>query len=134
MSIRLTHSASIEVLGELQCWELLDSARIGRLAVVSPDGVDILPVDFMVRHGAVFFRSAPGSKLAGLAEQPIVAFEADGRQWGKRWSVVMHGRADRLWDDGEIVASGVLGLATSSPTEKWNYIRITPTSISGRRF
>lgn len=134
MSIRLTHPSSIEILSELQCWELLDSAPLGRLAVVSPDGVDIFPIDFLVRHGAVYFRSAPGSKLAELTEHPVVAFESDGRQWGKRWSVVLHGRAERLWDDTEIAASGVLALTTSSPTEKWNYIKITPTSLSGRRF
>ena len=85
-------------------------------------------------RGAIYFRSAPGSKLMELAENPTVAFESDGRQWGKRWSVVVHGTAERLWDDTEIEACGILHLPTSSPTAKWNYVRITPTTITGRRF
>ncbi len=134
MSVRLTHAASIEVLSEFECWELLDSAHIGRLGLVGPAGVDIYPLDFLVWRGAVYFRSAPGSKLMELAEHPTVAFESDGRQWGKRWSVVVRGTAERLWDDAEIEACGILQLPTSSPTEKWNYVRITPSTITGRRF
>jgi hypothetical protein len=37
------------------------------------------------------------------------------------------------WDD-EIETSGVLDLASWNPQEKNNYVRITPTGISGRRF
>jgi len=50
------------------------------------------------------------------------------------WSVVVRGTAERLANDAEIEESGVLALTTATPPVKWNYIRITPTTISGRRF
>ena len=128
-------AASLSEMAKEQCWEALGTASVGRLAVRSGDGVDVFPVNFTVHEKAIYLRSAPGSKLAAITESPSVAFEVDGsRGQDHYWSVVVRGTAERLAYDSEIVGSGVLGLATSTPTAKWNFIRITPTAISGRRF
>ena len=128
-------AASLSEMATEQCWEALGTASVGRLAVRSGDGVDVFPVNFTVHEKAIYLRSAPGSKLAAITESPSVAFEVDGSQGQDHyWSVVVRGTAERLAYDSEIVGSGVLGLATSTPTAKWNFIRITPTAISGRRF
>jgi nitroimidazol reductase NimA-like FMN-containing flavoprotein (pyridoxamine 5'-phosphate oxidase superfamily) len=126
--------APIEDLSEPACWALLGVARVGRLAVTAVDGIDIFPVNFMVGDGVVYFRSAPGQKLVDVAANPIVAFEVDGVVDRRRWSVVVRGGAHRLSSDSEIEASGVQHLKSYSPANKWNYVRITPSSISGRRF
>jgi nitroimidazol reductase NimA-like FMN-containing flavoprotein (pyridoxamine 5'-phosphate oxidase superfamily) len=122
------------VLTEDQCWEALSTTDVGRLAVRAGEDIDVFPVNFLVTDREVYFRTAPGSKMIELTAAPRVAFEADGTTSGMRWSVTLRGDAHRLGFDSEIEASGVRALRSSDPTVKWNYVRITPRSISGRRF
>ncbi len=117
-----------------ECWALLEAATLGRLAVLLDDGVDIFPVNFLVQDRVIFFASAPGSKLVDVTRHPLVAFEADGVTRRDRWSVVVRGRASRLGVDADIDASGVRMLHSLSPTTKWNYVRVEPATVSGRRF
>ncbi len=124
----------VEVLGEEQSWHLLARADLGRLAVSTDDGVDIFPINYVVADRVIFFCSAPGSKLVNLTKHPVVALETDGILNRRRWSVVAKGSAERLGSDEEIEASGVLALHSLVPTEKWNYVRITVSSITGRQF
>jgi len=126
--------SALEVLGEEESWHLLASADLGRLAVSIDGGVDIFPINYVVADRVIFFRTAPGSKLMDLTRHPIVALETDGTHNRRRWSVVVKGSAVRLGSDEEIEASGVLSLHSLVPTEKWNYVRITASSITGRQF
>jgi len=126
--------SALEVLGEEESWHLLASADLARLAVSIDDGVDIFPINYVVADRVIFFRTAPGSKLMDLTKHPIVALETDGTHNRRRWSVVVKGSAVRLGSDEEIEASGVLSLHSLVPTEKWNYVRITASSITGRQF
>jgi len=130
---RLTASAIAE-MPEPDCWRELELAAVGRLAMVGPDGIDIVPVNYLVSGRSVLFRSAPGAKLAQLTGAGDVAFEADGLDDGVRWSVVLHGHARRLDADDEIEASGILRLHPDAPREMNNFVRVTPTRITGRRF
>jgi nitroimidazol reductase NimA-like FMN-containing flavoprotein (pyridoxamine 5'-phosphate oxidase superfamily) len=97
-------------------------------------GADIFPVNFTVKDHTIFLRSAPGSKLKDVTSHPLVAFETDGRHRRSHWSVVVKGRAERMSIDAEIEESGVLDVQTLTPSDKWNYVRITPTSVTGRSF
>ena len=126
--------SALEILGEEESWHLLASADLARLAVSIDDGVDIFPINYVVADRVIFFRTAPGSKLMDLTAHPIVALETDGTHNRRRWSVVAKGTAVRLGSDEEIEASGVLSLHSLVPTEKWNYVRITVSSITGRQF
>ena len=78
------------------CWNLLRSAEVGRLAVSIKDQPDIFPINFVVDHGTVVFRTAEGTKLAAAVLGRGVAFEADGFDAGagEAWSVVIKGRAE----------------------------------------
>ena len=128
-------SASLDELSDEQCWAELSTATVGRLAVRAADGVDVYPVNFTAHEKTIYLRSAPGGKLVAITASPSVAFEVDGtRGQDYYWSVVVRGTAERLANDAEIEESGVLALTTATPPVKWNYIRITPTTISGRRF
>jgi nitroimidazol reductase NimA-like FMN-containing flavoprotein (pyridoxamine 5'-phosphate oxidase superfamily) len=125
----------VEELQTAECWRLLETTTFGRLAVDGLDGrPDLFPVNFLVRNGNVFIRSAAGAKLASIITHPAVAFEIDGETEAFRWSVVMRGAAQRLTNDSEIEASGIRGLVTSHPSTKYNYVRITPDTVTGRRF
>jgi nitroimidazol reductase NimA-like FMN-containing flavoprotein (pyridoxamine 5'-phosphate oxidase superfamily) len=122
------------VLTERQCWEALESADLGRLAIRTGDDIDIVPVNFLVKDRLLYFRSAPGTKMVELTRMPRVALEADGIRAGRLWSVTVKGDAQRLSVDSEIEASGIQRLHSLDPSTKWNYVRITPRAISGRRF
>lgn len=126
--------APVEMIGEAECWRALGNAPFGRLAVQAADGVDIFPVNFTVNNNAIYLRSAPGSKLVDIAHASSVAFEVDGSHGPEHWSVVVRGTAERLIRDSDIHGSGVLQLKTFTASEKHNYVRIVPSSISGRRF
>ncbi|WP_308465969.1 pyridoxamine 5'-phosphate oxidase family protein [Rathayibacter soli] len=143
-----------EELTPEECWRLLASADFGRLAtaVAHPDprlgtstiAVDIVPVNFRVNEREILFRSGPGGKLMNLTANHAVAFEvdglesdgpkADGPEADRYWSVVVHGTAKRMSADHDIESSGVLDVRAAHPTPKWNYVRITPESITGIRF
>ncbi len=132
--MRDSHGSAVENLELDECWDLLAANDFGRLAVATETGVDIFPMNYLVRDREIFLRSAPGSKLASITERPSIAFEVDGKRMRRRWSIVVTGDIDRLGFDSEIVESGILGLKSQSPTAKWNYLRISPGSVTGRRF
>src|SRR5207249_1081662 len=56
------------------CWNLLRSAQVGRLAVSIKEQPDIFPINFVVDHGTVVFRTAEGTKLAAAVLGRGVAF------------------------------------------------------------
>ena len=80
------------------CWALLRSQEVGRLAVSIADRPEIFPVNYVVDHGTVVFRTAEGTKLAGAVQGDAVAFEADGYEpdTGEAWSVVVKGHAEEI--------------------------------------
>lgn len=122
----------VEHLTTAECWRLLEQADLGRLAVSDSDGnPDVFPVNFLARSGHLYLRTAPGAKLADLAEAADVAFEVDGTEGTFRWSVVVRARADalRLVDDAPLA-----DIPTAHPSEKSVIVRLVPSSLSGRRF
>ena len=121
-------------LSQADCWATLATANVGRLAVRVGADIDIVPVNFTVNDRAIYFRSAPGDKLAELAAEPTVAFEADGHDKTTYWSVLVHGEAERLSDESAIEASGVLDLVTITTSVKSNFVRISARAITGRRY
>jgi uncharacterized protein len=122
-------------LSTAESWTLLREAVVGRLAVIVDDRPDIFPVNHLVDHGSLVFRTAAGTKLAGAAGH-WVAFEVDGYDvsTASAWSVVMKGEAqhvNRLYDVLEVVE---LPLFPWHSAPKPCFIRIEPDSITGRRY
>lgn len=129
-----TNDGVVSQLGEEDCWNLLSRGQLGRLALATGDEPDIFPVNYVVDGPRLLFRTAPGSKLAELSENPRVAFEVD--EWDETYaaSVVVKGTAKRLELQSEIDEADALPLSPWIPTLKYRWVRIVPTSISGRRF
>lgn len=125
----------VEELDADECWRLLTLSSVGRLAVVGQDGhPDLMPLNYLAHDGSLYFRTAPGGKLQSIEAHPEVAFEVDGQDARRRWSVVIRGTADRLTDPAEIEASGIARLISWSPTRKPEFVRVDPATVSGRRF
>lgn len=119
-------------LDEAACWEFLGQRGLGRLALSAEDGVDIFPINYLVRGGRVYFRSAPGTKVIELTRDPRVAFEADDRTFLAKWSVVIRGRVHRMASDDDIRDSGVEWLTPWQRGDKHNYFEIRPERVTGR--
>lgn len=126
----------VTVLNEHECWELLRSVTTGRLAVIRGEGPDIFPLNYVVDHGTVVFRTGDGAKIAALTESPQVAFEVDGfgADTGEAWSVVIKGLAERISDLYEGLDALTLPLAPWQDGSKRRFVRIVPTEVTGRRF
>ena len=126
----------VVVLEPHECWELLRSAEVGRLAVAIMHEPDIFPVNYVVDHGSVVFRTAEGTKLAGAALGRAVAFEVDGYEpsQGEAWSVVLKGRAVEIEQLHDLLEATDLPLFPWHAAPKPRFVRIDPVSVTGRRF
>ena len=124
------------VLTADSCWQLLRDTEVGRLAVVIGDHPDIFPINHIVDHGTLVFRSAEGTKLAGAVPDRPVAFEVDGYEAasGEAWSVIVKGQATRIEQMHELFEASDLPLFPWHATPKQHFVRIVPEEISGRRF
>ncbi len=121
-------------LSEDECWGLLRTQQLGRLVTRVGEVLDIFPVNYVVDDGTIVFRTAEGSKLFELTVNDEVLFEVDQHSGEDAWSVVVRGRADRLATSAEVQAADDLPLRPWIPTLKYNYVRVAPTSVTGRAF
>ncbi|MEJ7799601.1 MAG: pyridoxamine 5'-phosphate oxidase family protein [Ilumatobacter sp.] len=136
-----SHSAASEFRPDIslevhECWALLRDEAYGRLAVVGRDGPEIFPVNVRVDRGTIAFRTAAGNKLAALRDDPRVAFEVDGYDDVDRtvWSVVIRGVAKLVSDQYDCLDVVELGVTPWQHGPKPEFVRIVPTTVSGRRF
>lgn len=127
---------AVEVLGQPECWRLLGTADVMRLAVAVGDQVEIFPVNPVVDGESLVFRTAPGTKLAAVAVAHRVAVEADGFLAGTRqaWSVVVKGTAEVLEHFTDIYAAQRLPVQPWSTGTKDDYVRVLPDTVTGRLF
>jgi len=120
-------------LGSEECWRLLDGTGVGALATAADDRPDVFPINYLVDGKTLVFRTAPGTKVAELAIAPHAAFIVQGRESDGYWSVVMRGLVEMLPDEVEVIGSGALELASWGAGSKRVFLRLTPSSVEGRR-
>jgi uncharacterized protein len=125
-----------EILSQEACWNLLEGAAVGRLAVDVGGQPDIFPINFVVDGNCIVFRSGAGTKLAASVLMRHVAFEIDGYEPLARtaWSVVVKGRAHEIERMAEVYAAEDLPLFPWVADPKPNLVRIIPEETTGRRF
>jgi len=125
----------LEQLSLRECWQLLDEAEIGRVAVLVDGAPEIFPVNHAVDDQTIVFRTAAGSKLRGLAQSPSVCFEVDGVSSISHtgWSVLVKGKATELRTAEETSGARRLPLEYWAQGEKDHWIRIRPLQVTGRR-
>lgn len=126
----------VEVLDSQQCWDLLRKVSVGRLAVWAEDHPDIFPLNYAVDHGTVVFRTGDGTKLDLALGTAPVALEADGvdANAGVAWSVVVKGNAETIRATEEVLDTVGLLLFPWHAGRKDHFVRIVPTTVTGRRF
>jgi nitroimidazol reductase NimA-like FMN-containing flavoprotein (pyridoxamine 5'-phosphate oxidase superfamily) len=126
----------LEVLSSDECWELIRTTTIGRVAFVDAGGPVVLPVTHSVHGHTLVFRSTSGTKLGAAERQRPLAFEVDGWDADARtgWSVLVRGTGHTVLDDDridEIEAEAAVPWLASATTGTW--VQILPYEISGRR-
>jgi nitroimidazol reductase NimA-like FMN-containing flavoprotein (pyridoxamine 5'-phosphate oxidase superfamily) len=126
----------VEVLDRGECWFLLRGSLVGRLAISIANHPDIFPINYVVDHGTIVFRTAEGTKLAGAVLGPSVAFEVDGFDIKSKeaWSVVVKGRAAEIKALHELFDAADLPLFPWLASPKHCFVRIVPDEVTGRRF
>ncbi len=125
-----------EVLEVHECWALLRQGAVGRLGVVSDGHPDIFPVNYKVEDETLVFRTGEGTKLQAIEEGGYVALEADAvsADFGFAWSVVVKGTAAQVENPGNSLNKVSRTLFPWQGVGKDQLIRISPESVTGRRF
>jgi len=125
----------LELLTEEQCLQLLGTAGVGRIGVSIAALPVILPVNYCVHQGALFFRTAEGTKLHAASDRTVVAFEVDEIDPIEHsgWSVLVIGRAEPASEAGLRDGSGSLPVTAWAPGQRDRLIKISIEMISGRR-
>lgn len=125
----------MEVLQVEECLRLLASQHVGRVALSIGALPVILPVNYVARGRAVFFRTNAGSKLDAAVRRHVVAFEVDSIDpvYHEGWSVLATGRAEHITDPDEIAELDAIPLLPWAPCVGPSWVRITAELVSGRR-
>lgn len=124
----------LQKLSEIESMVRISSRTFGRIVTRVREIVDIFPVNYVVDHGEIVLRTAPGAKLAEIVIGGEVLFEVDDFNDHEAWSVVVRGTARVLETEAEIAAAEALPLKPLVPTDKRFFVRITPNQITGRAF
>lgn len=125
----------IEPLTLAECRELLGEQHFGRLAFVDSVGVlpMIIPVNYVLDHDTVVFRTEAGSKLRAATRGAPIAFEVDGADGRGGWSVVVRGHAKEVTDPAKLADYRHAPLVAWAPGAKPHYVTINPSQVTGRR-
>jgi nitroimidazol reductase NimA-like FMN-containing flavoprotein (pyridoxamine 5'-phosphate oxidase superfamily) len=78
-----------------ECWDLAASRPVGRLAWTGPQGLTVVPVNYVVSDRRVHVRTAAYSALARECDDSDVAFQIDQFDTDNQsgWSVLLRGKA-----------------------------------------
>lgn len=123
-------------LSPYECLQLIQDGGVGRVALCTPTGPMIYPLNFAVDGKSIVFRTTPHGTLGSLRWGLDVAFEVDQLDWNTRqgWSVVAKGRAEVIDDPDEVARLR----ETGHEPRPWAsgmrriYVRLTWTELTGR--
>lgn len=139
----------LEIITEAECWKLVASKEVGRLAISIANDPDVFPLNYRVdltplsdssdpmrsAGPSIVIRTNAGLKLAGAVLGNPVAFEIDDLQEDAHtgWSVVIHGRGEEIEHVEDWLHAEDLNVSPWANNPKSRYVRITPDRVSGRR-
>lgn len=130
-----------ETLSERECLELVAGGEVGRIAFTGRYGPAVLPVNYRLNEGVIWFRTALHSALdedlrTGIANADyVVAFEVDELDTARRagWSVLIQGAAHPVSSDADRSAAERSGVVSWAGGDRELFVRITPQRVTGRR-
>ncbi|CAG7843792.1 putative protein [Pseudoclavibacter triregionum] len=130
-------SENTEIIAPLptkECRRLLASQQLGRLIERVGEQLEVFPVSYVLDEERIIFRTAPGTKLAGLIAASEVLFEVDAADEDDGWSVVARVSPRILEREDELARVAELPLRPLAPTVKEVVVELAIDSMTGRRF
>lgn len=120
-----------------QCGELLRAGVVGRIAIATPTGPHLVPINYSVVDDSIIMRTSPYSVLGRHGLNARVAFEIDqfDHEYWTGWSVVAHGTTAAVVDTVEfehIHAVWEPRPWAGGPSRNL-YLRLRWTALTGRR-
>ena len=119
-----------------ECFRLLQTAQVGRLALTQRALPVVIPVNFALEGQTIVIRTGPGSILSA-AKPPgvVVAFEVDevDPETYSGWSVLVTGTMREVTDASETLRLSQLALNPWVGGDRRHFVRVLPGLISGRR-
>ena len=128
--------ADVRDLSATECERLIRAGVVGRVALSTPSGPHIVPINYSVVDDAVIVRTTPYSLLGTYGRDTTLAFEIDQFDHANQrgWSVVARGRAETVDDVDEIER-----IRRTWPPRPWAtgqrqlFVRLRWTELTGRR-
>src|SRR5680860_81866 len=119
-----------------ECLELLNGGVFGRVAMSTPMGPRIVPLNYAMHDETIVFRTTPYSELGTYGWNIDLAFEIDHLDYESHqgWSVVATGRAERIEDPDELreIRAG-WDPSPWAAGRRHLYLRMRWRDITGRR-
>jgi hypothetical protein len=123
-------------LSSRECSALLRSGVAGRVALSTPTGPQIVPVNYSVVDDAIIVQTSPYSVLGTYGRETTFAFEiaAFDRARARGWSVQARGRVEVVTDRAELH-----GMGEAAEPRPWAggarplYLRLRWTELTGRQ-
>ena len=119
-----------------ECRDLLSAGLVGRVAVSTPMGPHIVPVNYAIVDDGIVVRTSPYSVLGSHARGAILALEIDQFDYAlhRGWSVVARGRADAVTSAEELNhIRQVWDPDTWAAGQRNLYLRMKWSELTGRR-
>jgi len=123
-------------LGTDECERLLRSGVVGRIAITTPSGPHIVPVNYSVVDDMIVFRTTPYSVIGTYGLNAQMAFEVDqfDYEYWTGWSVLARGRGCPIAAAEEVQRINQLWSPRPWASGQRNlYVALRWTELSGRR-
>ncbi|MFD7835044.1 helix-turn-helix domain-containing protein [Streptomyces sp. NPDC059761] len=122
-------------LDETECRRLLNTHGVGRIAIFTPEGPAVLPVNYLIAGPDIAFRTSAEAVTARAAGTEV-AFEIDNIDdvTATGWSVLAVGELAAVTDRDEIHHLNATARSqpwAGGPRSHW--MKLTPARITGRR-
>jgi uncharacterized protein len=114
-----------------ECRQLLRARGVGRIGWVAVDGLQMLPVTYLMTGELIAFRTRPDTIMGELLEPTEVAFEIDDvdEDTATGWSVLVRGVARGYLDESP---EGLVLPEPWAPGDHPLTVVIEPSGYSGR--
>lgn len=121
-------------LDERECWQLIRTVPVGRLAFTEHALPVILPAHFIIRDAEIVLASLADARVISADRGAIVAFEVDAYQPATQegWCVSTLGRSRRITDTQEITALDELHFNPWTGDPNRHYIAIEVNRLRGK--
>jgi nitroimidazol reductase NimA-like FMN-containing flavoprotein (pyridoxamine 5'-phosphate oxidase superfamily) len=131
------HGGGLDEIRAAECWQLLGTQTVGRVAVIVGHYPLVFPVNYALDDKAIVFRTGAGTKLHSI-HRSNVTFEVDSIDVVHHagWSVLVKGVAQELsvvHHRSTVSRAELEGATPWAQGDRNHFIRIVADEITGRR-